>query len=339
MVQSPLANLGGVLRIVRESAASYEPTLRKNEAATRAVLVDPVLRALGWDIANPFKVEVETPGSFGTNKVSADYALKADGDVVAVIEAKKLGSDLALFHHQLVQYGFSFGINRLFLTDGLRWEHFTDLNPSGLSPSGVLNIGSDDLGLVAAYLVQELDAALVSPEEEQLNVLADQVEQIQQEVTKLRSSEKRIKALEEALPSKTVAPPTAASLDIKPAAWHPLSDLTDLARTKPINLRLPDGQEIPVKTWGQVLFEACRYSLAANPGLPLPLSDKAGKKTTLIQEPAFPSNVNSKEIEVGEKTLHVYVNYDASKCAANAAYVLEFVPDEMKQVPAAVAFA
>ena len=47
MAQSPLANLGGVLRIVRESAISYAPTLRKNEAATRAVLVDPVLRALG----------------------------------------------------------------------------------------------------------------------------------------------------------------------------------------------------------------------------------------------------------------------------------------------------
>jgi predicted type IV restriction endonuclease len=207
MVQSPLANLGGVLRIVRESAASYESTLRKNEAATRAVLVDPVLRALGWDIANPFKVEVETPGSFGTSKVSADYALKANGDVVAVIEAKKLGSDLGLLHHQLVQYGFSFGINRLFLTDGLRWEHFTDLKPDDLSPSGVLDLGSDDLGKVAAYLVQELDAALVSPEEEQLNVLADQVEQIQQGVTKLRSLEKRVKELEEVTAGGTVEPP------------------------------------------------------------------------------------------------------------------------------------
>jgi hypothetical protein len=100
-----------------------------------------------------------------------------------------------------------------------------------------------------------------------------------------------------------------------------------------------------VKTWGQVLFEACRYSLLANPELSVPLPDKAGKKTTLIQERAFPSNVNSKEIELPGRTLYVYVNYDASKCAANAAYVLDLVPDtnlvpdNVKQVPAAVTFA
>lgn len=340
MVQSPLANLGGVLRIVRESALSYQLTLRKNEAATRAVLIDPVLRALGWDVANPFKVEVETPGFFGTNKVSADYALKANGEVVAVIEAKKLGTDLALFHHQLVQYSFSFGIEKLFLTDGLRWEHFTDFKPGNLSPFNTLNIGSDDLGQVAAYLVQELDAALVSPEEEQLDLLADQVEQIQQEVTKLRSLEKRIKVLEGTSPVEPLASSQVeVSTETNSSVWHPLSGLSSLKGTRPSNFRLPDGQEIPVKRWGQVLFEACRYSLTANPNLPVPLLDKAGKKTTLIQESPFPSNINSKEVAIHDRTLHVYVNYDASNCAANAAYVLELVSDNAKQTPAAVVFA
>jgi len=285
-------------------------------------------------------VEVETPGFFGTNKVSADYALKANGEVVAVIEAKKLGTDLALFHHQLVQYSFSFGIEKLFLTDGLRWEHFNDFKPGNLSAFNVLDIDFDDLGQVAAYLVQELDTALVSPEEEQLDVLADQVEQIQQEVTKLRTLEKRVKELEKANPSKTLASShTKATAEPDPSVWHPLSGLSGLKGTRPSNFRLPDGQEIPVKRWGQVLFEACRYSLTENPNLSVPLLDKAGKKTTLIQESAFPSTINSKELEVRGQTLHVYVNYDAFNCAANAAYVLQLVPDYTKQMPAAVVFA
>jgi hypothetical protein len=121
----------------------------------------------------------------------------------------------------------------------LRWEHFTDLKPDDLSPSDVLDLGSDDLGKVAAYLVQELDAALVSPEEEQLNVLADQVEQIQQEVTKLRSLEKRVKELEEVTAGGTVEPPVTASFEVEPADWRPLSGLINLTGTKPSNFRLP----------------------------------------------------------------------------------------------------
>src|ERR671917_425907 len=145
----------------------------------------------------------------------------------------------------------------LFLTDGLHWEHFTDFKLGDLSPSNTLNIGSDDLGQVAAYLVQELDAALISPEEEQLNVLAEQVEQIQEEVTKLRSLEHRIRQLENAdtnksrasSPSGEVSPESVSSL------WRPLSSLSNVKGTKPSAFRLPNSQEIPVKTWGQVLFE------------------------------------------------------------------------------------
>jgi hypothetical protein len=57
--QSPLSNLCDVLIQIQDSANPYESTLTANEAATRAVLVDPVLRALGWDTANTNMVEVE----------------------------------------------------------------------------------------------------------------------------------------------------------------------------------------------------------------------------------------------------------------------------------------
>lgn len=329
-MQSPLTNLSNVLRIVRESAGSYETTLKKNEAAARAVLIDPILRALGWDVANPFMVEVETVGQFGANKVSADYALKADGEVVVVVEAKKLGTDLKQFHHQLVQYGFSFGIERLFLTDGIRWEHFTSLSPSGLAPTRVLDLHADDLGQVAAYLVRELDAALVSPGEEQIDKLTEEIQQLQEEVSKLKSLEKRIANLEG---SAAHSPPPQPESD---PHWQSLEGLFGLKGKKPITFRLPSGEEVAVRNWAQVLVESCRFALTAHPTLEVPLADKAGKKTTLIQPTKFPSNVGSRQIEINGQVLYVYVNYSADKSAENAAYVLELVPDHLKKTQAAV---
>ncbi len=58
-IQSPLSNLSDVLAQIKDSANQYQGTLKKNEASTRAVLIDPVLRELGWDTANTYMVEVE----------------------------------------------------------------------------------------------------------------------------------------------------------------------------------------------------------------------------------------------------------------------------------------
>lgn len=325
------------MRIVRESASSYEATLMKNEAATRAVLIDPVLRALGWDVADPFTVEVETVGQFGISKISADYALKASGEVIAVVEAKKLRTNLQQFHQQLVQYGFSFGIKKLFLTDGIHWEHFTGLDPGNLAPSKTFDLDADDLGQVAAYLVQELDAALVSPDEEQIEVLADKVEQLQQEVANLRSLDKRVANLEKSAPNLqsgfNVVPQQLPTPD---TPWQPLEGLSGLSGTKPSKLRLPDKMEIPVKSWGQVLVEVCRYALMTNPSLPTPLPDKAGKTRTLIQRESFPQNVANTQVEVGGQTFHVLTKYDADHCVTNAVYVLEQGHSKLEQVKAAV---
>ena len=84
-IQSPLSNLCDVLDQARTSANQYQSTLRKNEAATRAVLVDPILQALGWDTANTFMVEVEKT----LDKTRVDYALfDSNGAVCVIVEAK-----------------------------------------------------------------------------------------------------------------------------------------------------------------------------------------------------------------------------------------------------------
>jgi hypothetical protein len=91
-IQSPLSNLSDVLTHIKESATRYQATLKKNEAATRAVLIDPVLRALGWDTANTYMVEVEKT----LDQARVDYALyDKNATVHIIIDAKSLGVNLA----------------------------------------------------------------------------------------------------------------------------------------------------------------------------------------------------------------------------------------------------
>ena len=65
-----------------------------HETSTRYILIDPILRALGWDLSNPdecvVEYEVARRGNYPATRV--DYVLKcATGQPVVVIEAKRIG--------------------------------------------------------------------------------------------------------------------------------------------------------------------------------------------------------------------------------------------------------
>ncbi len=58
-MNSPISHLVDVLEKVSDAAQTFDLELKGNESATRAALIDPMLRALGWDVANPGRVLVE----------------------------------------------------------------------------------------------------------------------------------------------------------------------------------------------------------------------------------------------------------------------------------------
>ena len=74
--------------------------LRKNETRTRQVLVDPLLRELGWNVEDPDSVELEFRGK----GLRPDYALMLNRSAVALVEAKKLGANLDDANDQLMMY-------------------------------------------------------------------------------------------------------------------------------------------------------------------------------------------------------------------------------------------
>ena len=111
--------------------------LRANETRTRAVLIDPVLQMLDWDVSDPKAVTLEYEVGGGR----ADYALLGpDVKPVAVIEAKKLNETLESHQMQMLNYANIEGIPFAGLTNGDIWQIYSVFERSALSEQLKLNI-------------------------------------------------------------------------------------------------------------------------------------------------------------------------------------------------------
>ncbi len=328
---SPLSNLSETLIQIQESAKLYQETLKKNEAATRAVLIDPVLRALGWDTANTNMVEVEKT----MDSVRADYALYDSNAIPRIIvEAKALGTELdqKKLVMGLVGYAFSFGLNDVFLTDGIIWEHFDNFQPGDLSPSKTLNLATDNPVNCAAYFVQHLDAAKYWSIEQSIDVLSQRVDELENIISTLQ---KKVTELSPNVPSKVVSQQTQTKLETE--TFILLAELDEIAGKKPSKFRLPDGEIVEINTWKDILRESCKFTLAHNTLLKIPFPDRVGKKISLfsLEKPANKVSFITEQYN-GQK-IYIYMNYDSYNCVENAMYILEKLPNEFRKFqPAAV---
>lgn len=338
--QSPLSNLCDVLIQIQESANLYKATLSKNEAATRAVLIDPVLRALGWNTANTNMVEVEKT----IEQVRADYALYDNNQISQIIvEAKALGTNLnqKKLIMGLVNYAFSFGLEDIFLTDGLIWEHFDKFQPGKLEPTRVLNIVEDNPVDCAAYMVQHLDAAKYWPVEQTIDVLSQRIEELENTVATLQKSVASIATQDSDFQSSKQIVVTPHKEDLQPKdetlEFIPLDELGEIVGKKPTHFQLPDGTIIKIMTWKDILRESCQFALKHNPSIPIPFPDRVGRKVSLFNYDKPAKGLAFFTEEYNSKTIYVYVNYDSYNCVANATYILEQAPKSlMNNQPAIV---
>ena len=117
--------------------------LRESEYRTRIMLVDPLLRLLGWNVEDFHCVEIEFRTTQSANE-RADYVLKKDGSKVAIVEAKKLGFPMSSKERrQAKEYADYAEVSQCVLTDGARWRLY-DLNrgrnPDTMQPWVEFNI-------------------------------------------------------------------------------------------------------------------------------------------------------------------------------------------------------
>jgi hypothetical protein len=114
-------DLGLVLDTVRERIARHQ---RENigEQDTKAALIVPVLRALGWDVEDLEDVKLEYRRRPADNPV--DYALFLLRSPRLFIEAKSLGAriDDGKWASQILAYATVAGVEWVALTDGNEWR-------------------------------------------------------------------------------------------------------------------------------------------------------------------------------------------------------------------------
>ena len=325
---SPIAAIYQVLQHVQAVAQADANIFRKNEAATRAALIDPVLRALGWDTANVQMVEPEKTLS---NELRIDYLLNdPTGQPWVVIEAKCLGSSLDKYGYvgKILGYALTLNVHTVCITDGITWHLHTHLQ-HGKSEPVVFSLLETDLLPAANELIRWLDAAQAGHGIPPIGNLIESVTEVasSQSGKKAEVQRIRIKALKEKSDSVSAY----------------FTDLTQLSSTsiqpgqKPKQLRLPNGTIKPIAIWKDILLEVCYLVLSTNSNLVLPFPDKAGKKRFLFSF-TKPEGGSSTLISYQGRPAFILTHYSAADCIANALYAAQQLLPSQQKTNMAVSF-
>lgn len=109
--------LRGVLKELRAPLQEFAAR-DANESDTRLIVTDLLSRGLGYDTYRDITTEYQVRGT------AVDYGLKIDGELVAFIEVKKIGTRLNGKSHlsQVLSYATQQGVEWAILTNGRQWH-------------------------------------------------------------------------------------------------------------------------------------------------------------------------------------------------------------------------
>ena len=225
MLLDPLVS---VIDTLQKRIAAHRQSLQQNETRTRTALIDPLLAALGWDVADPGLVTPE----YNVGQGRADYALKGPQTVPdaivevpdAIVEVKRLGHILNDREQmQMLTYANMEGIKYALLTDGNIWELYDIFKPAHLAERRILSV---KIANSPAYKLALELLLLWRPN---------------------LASGNPVTAREPVLGPKPTPPPDETD-------WVKLSTYSPPVKTgSPKKIRFPDKTEKPVKNWSNLL--------------------------------------------------------------------------------------
>ena len=238
-----LDELVGVIETLKSRINEHRSVLQGSEAQTRLSLIDPLLRALGWDTADPALVRPE----YVVNGRRADYALmNAQGDVVVFLEAKNLGEHLAANHRsQVVAYASELGIRFPALTNGNEWEVYDNSQLVPIEQRRVLNVSianADSAKCALQFLL------LWRP-----NLASGQPIGANEPILGTEPPPANSAPIQNPVQNAPVPPD---------AGWITLTDIPtspSASRTRPPVIRFPNGEESRITNWRDFLTEVAEW--------------------------------------------------------------------------------
>ena len=242
----PLDDLQRAVENLRDMIEVHREYLSGDETRTRQVLIDPLLRELGWDVSDPDAVELEY--RVAQQRERADYALISNGSRVALIEAKRLGSDLGYDEiMQVLNYANRANIGYVIVTNGDRWEMYEVFKPGKLEDRQLMKLDMSQqqahknvlqaLAMWTPNLASDggpseaMEPVFISPESALTPVSATTDEPLEQQL------------------------PDDSPIDGDASYSFASADRRYPQYTKPIRMQICDKIKGPVKNWQDVIHE------------------------------------------------------------------------------------
>ena len=242
----------------------------RHEKRTRVSLIDPMLCALGWDVANPRIVEVETKTTDGW----ADYALLDGNEQPFVfVEAKKLAErDPPIA--QVVGYATQenargANVRYCVCTNGDYWQ--------------LLDIRSQQPTVFTTYVSGKNPAKIALS---LLGLWRDSLSDGHFHPAVEPVLQKPVSTLDVPAATGTLSP-----LKEKAAGWTSLDiDFPHTGQPPPSELRLPDGTEKQIANWRHILIETSTWLFLTGALTAQQWREPFGKKYLFSQDGKNPKN-------------------------------------------------
>ena len=307
-----LDDLKETIETLRERIQAHRAYLGK-ETRTRQVLIDPMLRTLGWDIEDPSSVELE----YGIDRKRADYALMGSEGPIAVIEAKKLKASLHdKATDQVLTYANRAGIPYMVVTDGDHWQMSAVFKQGRLEDRILMEfqLTRDEPYACALQALGLWRPNLASgkPQEAATPVMIEKPAHAESAPTTFEPSSEQ----------EAVGPSNNGD-------WAPLTSLkVERGLKPPTFIKFPNSSPIPIKYWITLMESIAKHLIETDKlsarDCPVSIASKGKSKQYLIH--TEPIHASGKEFEQKRKVgkdLWLYSFLGSVSVHQNACWLLE----------------